>query len=226
MLFCLLPVSVSLRQMSQKYIDTQPCLTYDLLALPGLFQFTQYLFRLVIHMQMQQAASVLCQHFPEIDPAVCTVVIRLFKFADTFRMALHSSFISSYEIIRTRHIAQYNAVHHLIIVFFRIIQCFIVLFHGQRQVVLHMCHNTDHIVHSGYMMLLIRSQKTPDALIQIMQAALLIPCCQLIKGSKIADPSVDSLIILFCHRGKCLFQSLPGKRNSVCHLLIQVFCCL
>ena len=84
MLFCLLPVSVSLRQMSQKYIDTQPCLTYDLLALPGLFQFTQYLFRLVIHMQMQQAASVLCQHFPEIDPAVCTVVIRLFKFADTF----------------------------------------------------------------------------------------------------------------------------------------------
>ena len=89
-----------------------------------------------------------------------------------------------------------------------------------------MCHNTDHIVHSGYMMLQIRSQKTPDALIQIMQAALLIPCCQLIKGSKIADPSVDSLIILFCHRGKCLLQSLPGKRNSVCHLLIQAFCCL
>ena len=37
-------------------------------------------------MQMQQAASVLCQHFPEINPAVCTVVISLFKFADTFRI--------------------------------------------------------------------------------------------------------------------------------------------
>ena len=58
-------------------------------------------------------------------------------------------------------------MYHLIIVFRCIIQCPAILFHGQRQIVLHMCHDTDHIIGPGYVNLLIRSQQASHAFVQI-----------------------------------------------------------
>lgn len=111
-------------------------------------------------------------------------------------------------------------MYHLIIVFRCIIQCPAILFHGQRQIVLHMCHDTDHIIAPGYVNLLIRSQQASHAFVQILQTLFLIPCIQMIKCCKITDPSMDSPIPLLRHKGQCLFQCLPCIGDAICHLLV------